>query len=319
MRVVIPMNERLRKLPNQNFCTLAEALVHAGPDFGMRIECIDEKHIRDCGKFDVLFSIRTVGLRSPAMFAYYRDRGVRIVMWHDDVISQRYRIPISVVRRNSYMVRCFNDADLIYLPYVTQAMRFRYYRANYHKIVRMPWSVPDRYFAKARRPWEERSGNALLSGRLSWQYGLRTRIHRYCAADSSLPVDVLDHSGYDVECLKHAITGQAYIDRLAQHRCALATTGYGYTLAKYMEIPAAGCMLMCEPTLDLELLGFRDGQNCRFITRSNFRQILKDLAGIVDPAIAAAGYELVRKRHVHSVRVDEMLRIMRDRVENGWQ
>ncbi|HQN17740.1 MAG TPA: glycosyltransferase, partial [Syntrophobacteraceae bacterium] len=81
---------------------------------------------------------------------------------------------------------------------------------------------------------------------------------------------------------------------------------YGLTTPKYFEIPASGALLFAQRTDDLDVLGFRHGENCIAFTRDDFEEQAR--AYLEDPDrflhIRAAGRDLMRERHALSVRLD---------------
>ncbi|MCC6581230.1 MAG: hypothetical protein IT440_12415, partial [Phycisphaeraceae bacterium] len=176
MRMVIPYTDRLLNLPNQNFRTMMEAIVAIGVGRGLDVRCIAESDLMSEDNADIVLSIRTIGIQSEAHIQHYKRNGIRIVMWHDDILKHWARTPLVYVPRNGPIAHFLERADLAFLPCFHQGMKFSAYRRFQHKCVWMPWSVPDVYFDTARRPWSERKDAVLLSGKISWQYRLRRRI-----------------------------------------------------------------------------------------------------------------------------------------------
>lgn len=88
----------------------------------------------------------------------------------------------------------------------------------------------------------------------------------------------------------------------------------GYAVAKYMELPAAGCLLLATYTPDLDLLGFQDGVNYIRVDEQTFDGKLAEiLAGpeAFEP-IRRAGFELVRARHADVHRAQTLERLIRE-------
>lgn len=72
------------------------------------------------------------------------------------------------------------------------------------------------------------------------------------------------------------------------------------TIRKFLEIPAAGSILVCWPTKDFSDIGFRDGVNCVQVdTAADAVARVREVARDPDSSqhIAAAGQRLVMKRH----------------------
>lgn len=96
----------------------------------------------------------------------------------------------------------------------------------------------------------------------------------------------------------------------ALNRCVAAFTCasvYGYTVAKYFEIPACGTLLFGERTPLLAEFGYRDGVNFVAVTPEDFREKFHHYLREIHPddraRIAAAGRELVLARHTWRHRV----------------
>lgn len=98
----------------------------------------------------------------------------------------------------------------------------------------------------------------------------------------------------------------AFQRQMARSKACVTDGGIiNFTIRKFVEIPAAGALLVCWPTTDFSDLGFRHGVNCLAV--SSERQVLDSLAAIAaDPPsfqhIASAGRELVLRQHSVSAR-----------------
>jgi hypothetical protein len=111
----------------------------------------------------------------------------------------------------------------------------------------------------------------------------------------------------------------------ALNRCRASFTcasTYGYTFAKYFEIPACGTLLFAEPTRDLEELGFRDGENFVAVTPENFATRMEHYLLKVPRSEVArlcqAGVELVHGRHTWKHRIDELLPAVARHLQQAW-
>lgn len=111
----------------------------------------------------------------------------------------------------------------------------------------------------------------------------------------------------------------------ALNRCRASFTCasiYGYTFAKYFEIPACGTLLFAEPTRDLEELGFRDGENFVAVTPENFaarmEHYLLEVPRSEVARLCQAGVELVHRRHTWKHRIDELLSAVARHLQQSW-
>lgn len=91
----------------------------------------------------------------------------------------------------------------------------------------------------------------------------------------------------------------------ASKACVTDGGANNYPVRKFLEIPAAGSLMVCWPAVGMRQLGFRDREHC-FYVRENEEviEIVKDLAR--DPLaferIASAGRDLVLNKHSVSAR-----------------
>ncbi len=72
---------------------------------------------------------------------------------------------------------------------------------------------------------------------------------------------------------KRAPIREDYIASLTQFRAAIAACEY-YPVAKYFEIPLAGCVLFAQKCEDFDRLGFKHGENCVVVNRGNLNKIV---------------------------------------------
>lgn len=91
--------------------------------------------------------------------------------------------------------------------------------------------------------------------------------------------------------------------------CVTEGGANNYPVRKFFEIPAAGALMVCWPSVGLELLGFKDGANCVFINDpSDVGRIVEAVARHVDrfEDVAAAGRSLVFREHSLSARARQI-------------
>lgn len=83
--------------------------------------------------------------------------------------------------------------------------------------------------------------------------------------------------------------------------CFTCASAFGYTVAKYFEIPACGTLLFGEHTCFLDEFGYRDGVNFVRVAPDDFKDKFHYYLREIHPDdrrnIAAAGRELVASRH----------------------
>lgn len=90
--------------------------------------------------------------------------------------------------------------------------------------------------------------------------------------------------------------------------CFTCASIYGYTVAKYFEIPACGTLLFGEKTSLLDEFGYEDGVNFVEVSPENFREkihyYLKEIHPDDRAKIAESGRQLVVGRHTWRHRVE---------------
>jgi hypothetical protein len=152
----------------------------------------------------------------------------------------------------------------------------------------------------------------ILSGAINAFYPFRA------AAARNPDVVVMPHPGYRNVTSATASTafGSAYAEELARHRCAVTCNSVlDYIVAKYMELPAAGCLLLATYAPDLDRLGYRDGVNYVRVDETTFDGKLAEVLARPEAfeAIRRAGFEFARSRHSDDNRADRLERVIRER------
>jgi len=98
--------------------------------------------------------------------------------------------------------------------------------------------------------------------------------------------------------------------------CFTCASVYGYTVAKYFEIPACGALLFGERTSLLGEFGYRDGLNFVEVSRENFKDkfhyYLREIHPDDRARIAQAGRELVVSRHTWRHRAEGIVQGFRE-------
>jgi hypothetical protein len=92
-----------------------------------------------------------------------------------------------------------------------------------------------------------------------------------------------------------------------------------YPVRKFLEIPAAGALMVCWPAVGLEALGFRDGQNCIFVREAG--DVARTIGAVVRDVskfepMATAGQDLVFRHHSVSARAAQLQEAIH-RIEAG--
>lgn len=175
----------------------------------------------------------------------------------------------------------------------------------YDKVIFFPHAA-DVINNKSKR---ERGG--CLTGCLSLPY------YPFRNAVKKLPVsiDVLSHPRHLKE---RAITGVKYFDHLSQYKVSFTCKSVlNYTVAKYFEIMACGCILIAEKINEVEqaVLGLRHGENCFLFDLDEIDKIPALYNDILNnyskyEIIAKKGQELIQKKHAPEHRVQYLFNII---------
>lgn len=101
--------------------------------------------------------------------------------------------------------------------------------------------------------------------------------------------------------------------------CFTCASVYGYTVAKYYEIPACGTLLFGEKTDLLDEFGYIDGVNYVEVSPENFKDkfhyYLKEAKIEEREAIAEAGRRLVVSRHTWEIRIRYVVKELKAIIE----
>ena len=212
-------------------------------------------------------------------------------------------------RDRRVLTRFFRRCDAILSTYRSPFLRW--YPRYVEKLVHFPFFFAADDFLPVPFNTAPRAA-CILSGAQNTYYPFRT------AAARNPDVVVMPHPGWASALPAEASRsfGSAYARELAKYRCAVTCSSIlGYVVAKYMELPAAGCLLLATDAPDLGQLGFRDGVNFLRVDESTFDATLADVLARPEAfePIRRAGFELVRARHSDVNRADALEQLIRER------
>lgn len=183
----------------------------------------------------------------------------------------------------------FNDQTKIY------AKKFLPKDIKYHQIV---FGINEEVYT-ANKPWiSRRKDKILLSGTLwsSYLYELR----KACSK---------------LEYVIYKRFPGKYSDVLNQYRAAIAASTF-YSVAKYWEMPACGCLTFMEATEEngCKDLGFIDGHNAIFIDKNNFISRMREYIDNPDDpnwkAIANNGRDFVLTNYENEIQLNKFIDIL---------
>ena len=107
-----------------------------------------------------------------------------------------------------------------------------------------------------------------------------------------------------VDYIKHCLDdprvpkGSMFTYLLRNWAAALALTDW-YVVPKYLEIPMAGCLCIAQEQPDYVRMGFKDGENCLFVSQKNFNSVIRGVKEDISfyQSIADAGRKLAENKY----------------------
>lgn len=167
----------------------------------------------------------------------------------------------------------------------------------------LPWAIDPSIFHDLGR--HRRYDIACMGALTEGKYPFRRQVRAWLEAQRSLRlygkkrVKGASGSDHDGEAFNRALN-----DVRAVFSCA---SSMNYVLMKYFEIPAAGALLFGERTVELDCLGFVDGDNYIAVTPDNFAErmqaCLKGADRDLGEVVRQRGMEFVRENHTWEKRI----------------
>ncbi len=313
MKIAVSYFDKLDWWPNKNFKGICDSLFNIPCNATVTRYTPEELlHIKD---YDAVFLMRGGDAMSDEHIHHYKKNNILVSIWHDDIFSWKlfphyygdiYHWKLKKFACHSKeLMKWFEVADILFFPYINTFLKFRKYQKFKTKVVWLPWSAPDSLL-ESDATWRTRKDKIVLSGHMYKQYTLRNIIEKYSVTNSGKEIlTCLKHYGYCQKSQSKMTTGHSYWDFLKAHKGAVATSAIkasDFHRAKYMEIPACGCLPFLEYTPDIHFLGFVDGINCIVIDKFNYKEKFQMIYSEKASVIARNARELVEQKHLHSHR-----------------
>jgi len=257
------------------------------------------------GEVQVLLSLEA-GWGAPAL-ALTRTPALRQKL--QSVVSYMfYSDPHGQKWREEYVLGGFD----FLLGFYDAPTRYHFRRLPLERLVHFPWAVPDAWIGCGAVACVGPTNLTVFGAAAHEAYSVRN----WCR---SFPfVESCTNSG----CENKAMTDAEYVRWVAGKSAIIAAGSddprYRLTTPKYFEIAALGSLLFAQETDDLAPLGFRHGENCVVFNRSNFEALARDYLRSPESylGIRRQGRELIRRRHVLSVRLSFLENHFRENIEN---
>lgn len=178
----------------------------------------------------------------------------------------------------------------------------------------LPWSVPDEVPQRWSRG--QLTARVVTVGAAGPMYTLRNWVAAHPRVAGHIRV-----SSY--ESATRTVDRDDYFALLAAEPAVVVAFGdeerHRIPVAKYVEVPAVGSLLIAARAARLEEMGFEHGLNClMFEGREDFEACIERF--LADPAahlpVARRGQQLVRERHATSVRIGELLALLAPKAQD---
>lgn len=191
--------------------------------------------------------------------------------------------------------------DFMMVPYFYPTLYY-FKELTKYQLFYQPWSVPESYFSDIKITNHDQD-YILLFGAFNHEI-YKTR--NWCRNFDF--VNFKHYSGVE----NKKLFGNPYIEWLSQYNAAIAATSvekqWRYTVAKYFEIVAAGALLFAQETDDMEMLGFKDYNNCLIFNEQNFERKAKKYLVDTDAytSIRKNGFSFIKNNHTTEIRIKEL-------------
>lgn len=186
----------------------------------------------------------------------------------------------------------------------------RFYLEFTDQMIWLPHHVPDEIFKDYQHRKE--IDLLMLGSMIPNLYPFRNQM--YDALKKKQGFRYHAHPGYEMN-RAHSLTGEAYAREINRAKIFLTCDSiYHYPLLKYMECLACNTLLLAPGSNELEELGFKNGETFINIDETNFLDKAKWYLenDLERDRISKQGYEMVRKRHLTSIRAIEMIQHIHD-------
>jgi len=220
------------------------------------------------------------------------NKNTKLIMWSGDL--QCYGRKECLDNK----IKVFNRCDIIISQTNEYFVKMYPQYLSKHEVM---WHCFSPYKRYAELSFNESPKNkCLLSGSIrNDAYPLRSFI-------------VNKHSAY-IDYCPPKYTGDDYAKLLHSYFCCVTSSSiFNYVLAKHLEIPAVGSLLLANETKDLKMAGLIAYQHYIPITKNNvFTKIEQCIKNPNDyNNIRKAGMEFVRKNHSVNNRIEQLKKIL---------
>ncbi|OPX39478.1 MAG: hypothetical protein B1H11_02960 [Desulfobacteraceae bacterium 4484_190.1] len=231
---------------------------------------------------DIVIVLKSPNKHYPYLMKSIRElpKGKKLITYVTDLHEQpELQKSFKYTEFHISMKKMFERSDKILCPY---DYAFNTLWPEFvEKYEFFPHFLPDYEYFKNVQTNRTPIIKCLVSGAISVfpdYYPLR----KYIASRNNDNITILKHPGYfrqDEEMLKSGgKIGIEYYNEINKYYCALATSStLHYVVAKYLEIPATGSLLMANYTYDLDKMGIKKNEHYVEISKDNFFDVLDEV------------------------------------------
>jgi len=212
------------------------------------------------------------------------------------------------------------ELDLLLFPYrsVTTLNRNYYWDNVKAEKAFLPWSYePSLYYPSEKHEYDVTFLGAVESGAYPLRYAVGKRLPSLCK-DMGWSLFTRPRQPYlssikSWENHPDYVAGKSYARALRSGRVTIfGSSIWRYPIKKWTHSLGSGTCVLANAPLNSDRLGLKDGYNYIEINKSNWAELLEWILDDEDERarIAENGLRLAREKHIHEVRVKEMLKIL---------
>lgn len=281
-------------------------------EFGFPIQYSDDSVVP--GDVDVVFVALQRTYTGSMMKLEHLDRRVKMIGLIGDIHSLDYKYGNGVkmlARYDVILVNAMETALRTYPQFADKMIHFPVFFASHERYVNLPYNKQPKM-------------RCLLAGSINppREYPLRHLVATF--GDPDL-IDQLPYPGSHIP--EHAKfnpmvwVGDKFAQVLNQYFCCITSSEapaneihptLRTVIAKHVEIPAAGSLLLVEPCEDARRMGLAPWLHFVPVERGNVLERIKDVLGQPESyeAIRSSGMALVRARHSVNNRMQQLREVM---------
>ncbi|MHA1342109.1 MAG: glycosyltransferase [Promethearchaeota archaeon] len=215
---------------------------------------------------------------------------------------------LDVTERLKYILN--NDFSYLLVIYYNPTI---YHFKNFpkEKIVHFPWAIPEIFINKGPIKNSNQDKIMIFGQTHEKIYETRRWCEKFKFVDS-MPYSAINKVLNDIEYFRWLQNFDAII------AAGSLNPKYRLVMVKYFEIAASGALLFAQEAEDLDLLGFKDFQNCIIFNKKNFEKKAQDFLQNREDylKIRENGRNLILERHTLQKRIEFLKEHIKRNLDN---